>query len=326
MLGISKNTQGRVVQKQNEAAESVGAHKPIRLIDLLTVLSVVIIWGVAFVGMKEMVHNAPPFKAAGIRFMLGAMPLMVLALQPSRLRKLGPKDFAKFSLLAFLMTTVLFGINFTALQFVPAGVTSIILNTNPFFVALFAQFLIPGDKITKQKMLGLTLGFSGVLALVLGGKGLGEVAPYWPVLLLVSASVWGLGSVLVKKFQISDMISLTAWQSFLGSIPLLILGYTTESQSVNWNWSFIGWTFYVAFLGSSFAWWAWYKVLQRYNASRITVFLFLVPVFGVLSGVILLHEALGINTLLGGLLVATGIVVVNSRQSIFTTLTKLVKK
>jgi drug/metabolite transporter (DMT)-like permease len=301
----------QIYKTEPETKASIQTQPPIRLSDFILVIAVVVVWGVAFVGMKEMVKDAPPFKAGGLRFLIGSIPLLVLALQPKRLRELRLVDFGKFAIVGFFQTTILFGINFHALQFVPAGVSSIILNTNPFFVAVMAHFLIAGDRLNRQKIFGLVLGFSGVLVLVLGGKGLGEVALYWPVILIIAASVWAFSSVLVKLFKFKDMISLTAWQSFFGALPLLVLGYSFEPEPVQWTGSFIFWTLYVAIIGSSFAWWAWYRVLQRYNASRISVFLFLIPVCGVLSGVILLGESMTLNLLFGGALVAAGIIVVN---------------
>ncbi len=311
------NSLKTVENKSEVVAQSVPqqGYKPIRLIDYLLIGCVVTIWGVAFVGMKAIIHDAPPLKAAGLRFFIGALPLLVIALQPKRLSKLRPIDFGKFALLGLLQTTVMFGIIFTALQYVPAGVSSIVLNTNPFFVAILAHWLIKGDRLTKQKIIGLVLGFSGVLALVLGGKSFGEVAFYWPLLLLLTAGVWGFCSILVKLFGYRDMVSMTAWQSLFGSIPLLALGFGLEDRPINLTWSFGLWTIYVAILGSSFAWWAWYKVLQRYHASQVTVFLFLIPVCGVTAGIILLGESLTLNMAIGGALVAAGIVVVNLRRT-----------
>ncbi len=288
--------------------------KPIKLFHYGLLLAVMLSWGVAFVGMKQMVKDAPPFQAGGLRFFVASLPLLIFALRPSRFKKLTRTDFKKFLVLGLLQTTLLFGINFTALQFVPAGITSIIINTHPFFVAILAHLFLKGDRLNRQKILGLVIGFSGVMFLVLVGKSFGELAFYWPIILLGSAVVWGTGSVLTKKFEIRDPMSLTAFQNLFGSLPLLIIGFGFESKPINWNWSFTLWLIYCAFVASSFAWWAWAFLLQTYTASRVSVFAFLVPVFGVLSGVILLNESLTFNMLVGGSLVALGIVVVNFRR------------
>jgi drug/metabolite transporter (DMT)-like permease len=302
------------VNKTKEIDDTIDKpHITIKPGDLVMVILVAASWGVAFVGMKAMVQDAPPFMSGGLRFLIGSLPLLLIALQPQRLGKLRGIDFAKFALVGFFQTAVLFGINFTALKHVPAGVSSIILNTNPFFVAIFAHLLIKGDKLNRQKSLGLLLGFGGVLVLVLGGKGFGEVEPYWPAILLLAAADWAFSSILIKLLKFQDMVSLTAWQSLFGAIVLLGAGFGLETEPVHWTGSFIFWTLYVALIGSSFAWWAWSKLLGRYSASRISVFLFLIPIFGVLSSVVLLGESLSYNMLLGGALVAFGIVVVNIR-------------
>ncbi|HEX2915096.1 MAG TPA: DMT family transporter [Chloroflexia bacterium] len=306
----------RTVKKKITPSTTItgSSHHALSLKDLLLVCCVVCSWGVAFTGMKQMVNYAPPITAAGLRFFLGSLPLVFLALQPKRLRLLKLADFGKLMLLGFFQTTLVFGINFFALTHVSAGLSSIILNTNPFFVAILAHFMISGDKLTPQKVAGLLVGFSGVCILVLGGKGVGEVALYWPLLILLGAVAWGFSSILVKKFQFKDMISLTAWQTFFGSLPLLALGFTFEQKPIDLNFTFIFWTAYAALIATSFAWWLWYKLLSRYSASQISIFLFLSPVCGVISGVLILGESLGLNQVLGGILVATGIGIVNLRM------------
>ncbi len=314
MIAITDKSLKLKAVEPTETSVKSAVEKPFKLLDLLMLLAVVISWGVAFTAMKETIHNAPPFKAAGVRFILAALPLLFFALRPARLRRLTRPDLARYALLGFLQTTLMFGINYTALQFVPAGISSIILNTHPFFVALLAHRLLAGDRLSKTKLIGLGLGFGGVLVIVLGGKGIGDVALYWPLLLLFSAMVWGLSSVLLKKFQIKDVVSFSAWQTLFGALPLLVVGFGFESQPIQWNFTFIGWTLYAAFIASAFAWWAWATLLGRYNASRVTVFGFLVPVFGVLSATVFLGETLTPAMLIGGSFVAMGIVLVNRRK------------
>ncbi len=303
-----------IVPAQVTPGQLANPVQPIKVKDLITIGAIVVIWGIAFVGMKEILHSSPPFKAAGLRFIIAGLCLLPFTLRPSRLRQLRPIDFVKFATLGFLQTTLLFGIIFFSLQYVPAGISSIILNTNPFFVAIFAHFVIKGDQLTRQKIIGLLVGFSGVMVLVLaGGKSLGDVAWYWPLILLVASLVWATSTILVKLFRFRDMLTVTAWQTFLGSLPLLAIGFLFETKPIDFNWSFGLWLLYIAVPGSAFAWWAWNGMVQRYSASRVSVFLFLIPVCGVLGGVLLLGESLSYSLLIGGALVASGIILVNLR-------------
>ncbi len=297
-----------------EQPESYRADKKIRLIDWILMAGVITTWGLTFVGIKETDHEAPPLQAAGVRFMVAALVLMPFALQPAKLAKLKLADFGRFIIMGLIQTTLMFGIIYISAPHVPGGVMAIIVNTNPFFVAILAHFFIKGEGLSRQKVWGLLLGFVGVLVLVFGGKGVGDVAFFWPLLLLGASVFWATSSVLVKAFKFQDILSVTAWQLFFGSIPLLITGFgITNDQPIHWNWNFIFWTFYTAVIASSFGWWAWYGLLKRYSASRISVFLFLVPVCGVIASIILLGESLTIGMVLGGLLVVGGIIIVNVR-------------
>lgn len=294
--------------------------KPISLVDYSLIAAIAISWGLAFVAMKRVITDAPPLESAAIRFVLSALPLLLVSYWTGGLKKLKRADFWKFAVLGLFQTTLLFGIAFVVIGNTAAGITSVLMNTNPFFVALFAHFLIAGERLTRRKGLGLLIGFCGVLALVLGGAGLGQTELQWPALIMISSVSWAFSSILVKLFKFSDMISATAWQAIFGSIPLVLLSVIFEhDRSIHWTASFILWMFYLAFIASSFGWWAWNRLLQKYSASRISVFLFLVPVCGVLCGVLFLGETLGLNVIIGGGLVAAGIYIVNKRRKTLPT-------
>lgn len=299
---------------QTKTVQTIPAlNEAIKIKDLALIGAVVVSWGVAFTGMKQMVHYAPPLTAGGLRFFIGALPLVYLALQPRRLKQLKPADFLKLLFLGLCQTGVVFGLNFLALQHISAGLSSILLNTNPFFVAILAHFLIKGDGLTRSKLAGLLLGFGGVCVLVLGGQGMAGDGVFWILVALLAGAAWGFSSILVKLFGFKDMVSLTGWQLLFGSVPMLLLGFGFESSPVDWNGTMIFWTLFTGLVSTSFGWLAWYGLLSRYPATRISVFLFLSPVFGVLSGILILGEALTLNLFLGGALVAGGIALVNLR-------------
>lgn len=289
--------------------------KPISLVDYGLIGAIAISWGFAFVAMKRVIIDVPPLESAAIRFVLSALPLLGISWWTGGFRRLRKGDFWKFAVLGIFQTSLLFGIAFVAIGNTAAGVTSVLMNTNPFFVALFAHFLIAGERLTRQKAIGLLIGFSGVLALVLGGAGLGHTEIQWPLLIMVSSVSWAFSSILVKLFKFNDMVNATAWQALFGAIPLAILALIFEQDKpAQITPNFLLWMAYLAFIASSFGWWAWNRLLHKYNASRISVFLFLVPVCGVLCGVLFLGETLGLNVLIGGSLVAAGIYTVNKRR------------
>jgi O-acetylserine/cysteine efflux transporter len=289
----------------------------IKPVDYLFIAGVAISWGIAFIGIKATAEKVLPMQAAGVRFFLAALPLLFFALRSGRLKQWSRTDFLKVAVLGFLQTGVVFGIIYTASQAVPSGVMAIIANTNPFFVAILAHFAL-NEKLNKQKIIGLTVGFTGVVLVVSNNLNLQAASIVAPVFILIAAVCWGTSSVLLKKFGFTDMVSVTGWQMFFGSIPLLVLGFGLDSQPfANWDWSFILWTGYTAFIASTFGWWAWFRLLQKYNAARISVFLFLVPLCGVTSGAIFLGESLTYNLLFGGGLVILGVILVN-RVPLFT--------
>lgn len=279
--------------------------------DYLLIAGVVLTWGLTFTGIKVTAEIVTPFQAAGVRFFLAALPLLFITWRAGRLRQYSRSEFLKLAILGFLQTGVVFGIIYSASQLVPSGVIAIIANTNPFFVAILAHFIL-NEKLTKPKMFGLAVGFAGVVLVVSNNLNLQTASIVAPLFVLIGAICWGTSSILLKKFGFRDMVSVSGWQMLFGSIPLLLLGFSLDGNFlVNLNWTFVLWTLYTAFVASTFGWWAWFSLLQKYNAGKISVYLFLVPVAGVLCGAIFLGEKLTYNLLLGGGLVVLGVILVN---------------
>ncbi|QGP91632.1 EamA-like transporter family protein [Neomoorella glycerini] len=140
-----------------------------------------------------------------------------------------------------------------------------------------------------------------------GNKGLG-------ILVLLGGSVsWGLASVYLKAaFQNRDKLVVTAYQMFYGSLLLLpVAALADHGLRFSWTLPAIGIILYTSIFTSALGFAILLTIQARYPASQTSVYLFLVPVFGVTSSTLLLGEKLTLNLLLGLALVALGIITVN---------------
>ncbi|MBI5167827.1 MAG: DMT family transporter [candidate division NC10 bacterium] len=279
----------------------------------LTVL-LCMVWGSTFPPIKILMNALPPFTVAGSRFLLASLFLLPIiywrGLEFPRHRE------EIFSILGFglLQTTLMYAIFFWGVQYTSAGRAAILLNTHPFLVATLAHFYLPDDRISWTKVLGLVLGLAGMVFVAWDRlKGGVEGSLIGDLAMVASAACWAVSTVLGKKISEKvDVLILTTGQMLSGSFLLLALGFLLERDrpfqvSVVVIVSFA----YLVLLSTSFAFFLWFYLLEKNAASKLSAFLFLIPIFGVLSSHLVLGERITVNLVWGVLLVGAGIVLVN---------------
>jgi drug/metabolite transporter (DMT)-like permease len=175
-------------------------------------------------------------------------------------------------------------------------------------------YLILDESLSASKVVGLLLGFSGVVAVSAGsfsGASLGT--PLGVVFAAGSAVSWALGTVFFKKYgeRLSTLWSV-ALPFLLGGVFLTALGLVLEPFSaISWNQTFVASWLYTVLVGTALAWVLWLGLVRVGEASRVAVYVFFVPLVSVLLGVLFLGEPLSPWLLIGAALVVSGIYLVN---------------
>ncbi|HEV3365074.1 MAG TPA: DMT family transporter [Acidimicrobiia bacterium] len=283
--------------------------------DVATTVLVTAVWGVAFVGLKEVVADGPPLTLAGLRFLLGGMLLLPLARRralspPPPGRRLRPLSGREVLLVALLQTTLLYGLGFLGVQRATAGASALLLNINPVIVALLAWPML-GEPLKRSSVAGIGLALAGV-ATVSVRSGLGS--PLGIALLLGAALAWAWASIVIKRMGSVDLLRLSCLQMIAGGLPLLVLGLVAEHRLPHPTAASLGWFAFLVIPATAVNFVLWFGLLERYSATAMTSWLFLIPVFGVLSGALFLHEPLTWRIVAGGLLVVAG-VLLTQRQA-----------
>lgn len=270
--------------------------------DLAATLFVTAVWGVAFVGIKEVLESGPPLTLAGARFLLAGALLLPLAARrpPEGLRSPRPRELVTVGL---LQTTGLYGLGFLGVQRATAGAAALLLNTNPVMVALLAVPLL-GDTLRPRAVAGIAAATAGV-ALISVRSGLGSPAGIG--ILLAGAVCWAAGSIAVKRLGDVDLLRLSCGQMIVGGVPLLAAGLLAEHTLPRPTAESLAWFAFLVVPATAVNFVVWFRLLERYSAGAMTSWLFLIPVFGVASGALLLDEPVGGRVLAGGALVVAGI-------------------
>ena len=252
---------------------------------------------------------------AGIRFTLAGL-LTVFFGSLLRRRILLPKKGSGGMILtlALVQTVVQYVLFYIGLSHAPGFKGSITSPTSTFFALLFAALLFRQEALNARKILGCLIGFAGVVLVSLGGSLGGGFSLFGEGFLILAAASYGLSSVLIKRFSDrEDPVVLSGWQFVLGgalmTLAALLGGGRLHALEAG------AWPL-MLYLGSvsAVAYTLWSLLLQRHPVSRIMVFSFLNPVFGVVLSALLLGEGKVLNLprcVLAILLVCLGVWIVN---------------
>lgn len=281
-----------------------------KTIGLITFL--VIIWGISWPIYKIALDYTPPLLFAGMRTFFGGLILAVLYM--TKWRQIRWKENWPIYLISSLFNVILFyGFQTVGLMYMPSGLFSVIVYLQPVIVGILAWLWL-GEPMTALKVFGLLLGFLGVAAVSAGGFS-GHIAVLGIILALVTAIGWAVGTVYVKKSsRQTDSIWLVAFQCIIGGIALTAVGLGSEEwTSIVWNVPYTAGLLFGTFLGISASWVVYFTLVNAGDASKVASYTFLVPLISVLSGTLFLHEPFTVYLLLGLVLIAISIYLVNRK-------------
>lgn len=265
-------------------------HLPRRLWWVLAALTFA--WGFNWTAMKVALSEVPPWTFRTLCLGAGSAVLFA-ALRAARQPLAVPKDqWGRLALLALVNITgwnmlVAFGV-----ALIPSGRAAILAYTMPVWAVPLSIWLL-GERITARKLAGLALGLAA-LALLLG-EYLGQLsaAPIGSLMVLGAAVSWALGTVLQKRYPVRlPAGAYTAWIMLLGGVPIFIGTLLLEDLGALRDvglWPALG-VLYNVLVAFAFAHWAWIKIATSVPVSVFSISMLIIPVIGVLSGVVFLGE------------------------------------
>lgn len=282
---------------------------------VLALVFLVAIWSYNWIVMKSVLQYIGPFTFASLRTFFGSAVLFVFLIGMGR--RIAPPPLVPVLLIGLVQTAGMTGVSQLALVYGGAGNTAILVYTLPFWmIALAALFL--KEKITRVQM--LALGFAAIGLTLVIQPWLGGSTLLGSCLAVFSGFLWATGAILNKalyrRHPEIEVLNLTAWQTFFGSLGLMALTLFTDERAVEWS-SYLYFALgYNALPATAIAGVLWLFILRSLPTSISGLSLLLVPVTSVLLAWIILGEVPDSTKILGMICIVTGLLLTTGAVSL----------
>lgn len=284
-----------------------------------TIMAVLcLIWSFQQIALKVVAADITPIMQIALRSSGAA--LLVAALMRWRGERF---DWTAWRAGAVVAT--LFAVEFLlvgeALMHTSASHAIVFLYTAPIFAALGLHWKVPAERLSKLQWVGIALAFAGVAIAFFGkdSKVSGvSTTLYGDFLALLSAMSWGATTVAIRTTRLSQTLPTQTLLYQLVGASLILLGVaaSTGTMTVHLTTTVAASLLFQTVVVSFISFLTWFWLLRNYLASRLGVFSFMTPVFGVVLGVLLLDEPIEARFVVGTGMVLFGIFIVSAQSAL----------
>jgi drug/metabolite transporter (DMT)-like permease len=275
------------------------------------------IWSSAFTSAKIIVTAASPLMVLSLRFLISGLLGIALARMLGQKIQLNKGEWTVVVIIGISQNALYLAFNFIAMQWIEAGLAAIIASLLPLVVAGVCWFFL-GEKTGFIGMLGLTVGFGGVLVIMLD-KISGSSASLGMTLCLIGVAALAAATLYVGRMMSSNknVLMLVGLQMLVGSITLFPFSLIFETWSIEWSTSFLLAFLYTTLVPGLLGTLIWFFLVRRIGPVKAATFHFLNPFFGVIVAAIILSEPLSLRDGIGVTIIMAGILLVQlSRKKI----------
>lgn len=276
-------------------------------------------WGASFLFIKVVVEDTGPLEVVLGRMSFGLLAVALFMAFTGKRPQVTRRLVVQMSGMALLANVIPFGLIAWGEEHIPSGTASILNSTVPIFTAAIAAGVLTEERFTTARAGGLVLGFLGVAVLtgedvldITSADVLGQLA------CVGAAACYGFGAVYARiLLRGQDPVNLSFLQLALGivlTIPILLVvnggGPDVAVDAEAWP-SIIA----LGMLGTGFGYIGWLWLIENIGSVRASLVTYIVPIIAVVLGWLVLDESIGVNTVLGGLLIVGGVASVMRGQA-----------
>lgn len=289
---------------------------------VLAIITVALVWGTTFLGIRIAVETIPPWFVAGIRQFFAGFILLIILLLSKDLKWIGWKNFGNQIILASLMLVVANGMTTVAEKHLSSSLASLISATSPLAVFILS-IVFSMQKFSLRGLVGVLLGFTGILLIFKDGL-LDLLQPEYRmgvIFMFIAISGWALGTIFTKKINHQPQnISLNLFYQFsFAGIVQIIFGLIAADQSPISTWSIksILATIYLAIFGSVVAFFAFHFALKKITPTQISILSYVNTIIAIFLGWLILNEPVSATFLAATALIICGVFITNYKPGMF---------
>jgi len=274
-----------------------------------------LMWSSAFTSARIIVSAAPPLSALSLRFMISGLLAILIGWLLGQSLNLTRSQWKATLIFGVCQNSIYLGLNFIAMQKVEASVAAIIASTMPLIVA-FLGWIVFRDKLKPFSIIGLILGFCGVLIIM--NTRIQNITDLGAISLCILGSI----SLAIATLSVKNATSggnlwiIVGFQMIIGSIALLPFAVLFEEIHIVWSYSFVIAFLYTTLIPGLLATWIWFVLVSKVGAIKGATYHFLNPFFGVLIAYIILRENIGLSDYIGVIVVSVGIIIVQLSRNV----------
>jgi drug/metabolite transporter (DMT)-like permease len=283
--------------------------------------SIYVIWGSTYLAIRYAIETIPPFLMGGARFLVSGALLYIWARyrgapRPTRLHWRNAIIAGAFLLLGGNGAVI------WAEQFVPSGLTALLVSILPFWLVIIEWLRPPRKRPSGAVLAGLVLGFVGIIVLVGPGNvgGHGDVRPLGALVLILGSLAWAIGSFWSRDAKLPDSGLLTTGMEMLGGGVLLLIVGVVSGELSHFDVhhvsraSAFGLAYLVTF-GSLLGFTSYIWLLDKVSPARLGTYAYVNPIVAVLLGWAIAGETLSVRTAVAAAIVICAVALITTARS-----------
>ena len=281
--------------------------------DVLLLLLLGAIWGSSFFNIKIATYSYEPYTLALVRVIFATITLLVVSyFYKIKIQAFSKKNWKIYALVGLCNITIPFSLIAIGTNKVDSYLAAMLMSTTPLTGSILAHIFIKDEKITFLKSIGIILGFMGVLLLFFDKLILNENNYFFAIIILIGSSFYSISGIMILKYlKKSGNINVTASTLIWSVIFLLPVSFILESplSSTPTLYSTLS-LIYLGVVATGFAWWLRFKILAKNGLVFQTQVAYLIPIFGVIFGTLILNEQITWKVLASLIIIISGIYIV----------------
>ena len=284
--------------------------------DYLLLSTLSLIWASAFFNIKIATYSYGPITIAFLRILFGAIPVILLCMYQRIKIEAFSKDWKWFAAIGFINLVIPFFLIAYGVQKVQSNLAAILMSSTPISATILAHIYTDKEKINFYKIVGILLGFSGIVYLFSDNLLITKDNFFSALMILLGSTFYVIGGILTLKISHKKNENVTASILIWGTIIILPISIIFEQP---WNFTpRLDSTLSLIYLGifpTGIAWLLRFMILKNNGVVFQSQVAFLIPIFGVILGYIFLKELITIKVLISLIAVSVGIYFVGKADS-----------